>query len=718
MVYRNGLIWAVAAAVAPAMAGNPNSVTPPFAVLVENNLDLSVEHSPSFLLLSKPTTAEKATIACTALQEDLVPSNNTHELHSLLFHYDNLMNTSSDSTFWLQPANGICYSYNRLNGTIKPDDCEHAYQGICTNTAPFQRNVQLPATNKAVVVNTTQGLVHGFRDRLAARFQGIPYAKPPVGHRRLQNPERLDHLHNFANESAYDATRFKPICPQDMSNNPGVKLNMTTSEDCLYLNVYTPSIPAGNSSLLPVLFWIHGGSYCYGGSSFPYYLGMNIASRQSMVVVSVNYRLGALGWLTEPKPSNSSMIGTNQAMRDQLMALEWVQQHIAAYGGDPTKVTILGESAGGSSVMSLLQTPAAKGQFSHAIVESGNTLSGWQRPEIATALSELFLNITGCPDYGCVKCNLTTSAMLAAQDRLFTLAQEILPRGQVCSLEPLRPFIDGDLLHEDWNTALQAGRYTHVPTLVTYNHDEYGLFLQENSTFTHTAANFSSAEAYLATFLLGEERTQAVLSTPELGFTRAALANHSDIDTPFVNFTTNYWYRCNGELYAGALAQNNAEVWELTWEVNVPEFIPGRLCGAGSGRVCHGSGRVCHGSGRVCHGSGRVCHGSELPLIFGSAAYDNISAAVLTETGYWDRARRSVDLYARFARKGRMVDVASNGSTVFPPRGGNETHYVIHWRDRPVVRAGGVNWGACKKMEEMRLYDRLYYPYTGPVLGL
>lgn len=102
---------------------------------------------------------------------------------------------------------------------------------------------------------------------------------------------------------------------------------MTTSEDCLYLNVYTPTIPLNGTGSLPVLVWTHGGSYYYGGSSFPSYLGMNIASRQSMVVVSLNYRLGALGWLTDFEHKGST--GTNQAMRDQVMALQWVQDHIS-----------------------------------------------------------------------------------------------------------------------------------------------------------------------------------------------------------------------------------------------------------------------------------------------------------------------------------------------------------------------------------------------------
>lgn len=117
--------------------------------------------------------------------------------------------------------------------------------------------------------------------------------------------------------------------------------NYPISEDCLYLNIYTPMLPENESpDLLPVVVWIHGGSNYFGGSSLPFYFGMNLATRRPLVVVSVNYRLGALGFLSDL--SKASDIGSNQAMRDQLMALEWVREHIKSFGGDPERVTILG----------------------------------------------------------------------------------------------------------------------------------------------------------------------------------------------------------------------------------------------------------------------------------------------------------------------------------------------------------------------------------------
>ncbi|OJJ96624.1 hypothetical protein ASPACDRAFT_46795 [Aspergillus aculeatus ATCC 16872] len=164
-------------------------------------------------------------------------------------------------------------------------------------------------------------------------------------------------------------------------------------------------------------------------------------------------------------------------------------------------------------------------------------------------------------------------------------------------------------------TALRATRFHRVPTLVTYNHNKYGLFLQENSTFTDTPTNFSMAKTYLSNFLLGADHTNAT----------------RDLDTAFVDFTSNHWSRCNGATYAGGLEAHNPEVWELTWKVNVPEFIPGRLCDTGTGRVCRGS---------------------ELISDLWVRSVAHISVGALQTAGYWKRARGRLNL---------MLDLCGRG---------------------------------------------------------
>lgn len=457
------------------------------------------------------------------------------------------------------------------------------------------------------------------------------------------------------------------------------------SEDCLYLNVYTPMLPEANApDLLPVLVWIHGGSNYYGGSSMPFYLGMNLASRRPLVVVSLNYRLGALGFLSDP--TRPLGFGSNQAMRDQIMALNWVQEHIKSFGGDPARVTIFGESSGGSAVMSLLQTPLAKGLFAGAIVQSGSTWSGWQRPQVQASLTQMFLDLAGCKDLSCVKNERTTSEILEYQGRLFSKAQDVFPRGQVNFVEPVRPYIDHDLITEDWDTALANGRYHKVPTLVTYTRDEFGLILQANETFKESPTNYSTAAGFLATFLLGEERTRQVLDTPELGFDRS-LIHAPDVTDPFIQLTTDLGYRCSSEIYASLLERHNRNVWEVSWDIGLPQFLGGKICG---------------------NGTRRACHAAELPILFGSAGYANISSHdALASVNYFQQARDTIDLYSNFVYDGEL----SINTTEYPQRGGDAARNVLHWNDMPASTGGGVRWEICQKMEEMKLYDRLHYPY-------
>ncbi|KAI9370352.1 carboxylesterase type B [Aspergillus egyptiacus] len=672
-------------------ATSPKS--PAFTVLVDNTLEpTTVQSSPSYLLLREDHTHEHAAAACNTLGEVLASVHDVPFLQPLLSLHLGATDEERSRPIWLGENEGACIAYSLPKNHTSSVECTRPLRALCTNTAEYQTGVSLPSNRRHVFVDTTQGRVKGFRDRLTARFQGIPYAKPPIGERRLKNPERLHRLPGGDKEGVYDATKFSALCPQDMTPNATPDLqnpHYPISEDCLYLNIYTPTLPESDSpGLLPVVVWIHGGSNYYGGSSLPFYLGMNLASRGSVVVVSLNYRLGALGFLSDPsKPSD---IGSNQALRDQLMGLEWVREHIQSFGGDPRRVTIFGESSGGSAVMSLLQTASAKDLFSRAIVQSASTWSGWQRPQVQTDLTRMFLDLAGCDDVECVKSHRTMREILEYQDRLFSKAQEVFPRGEVNFVEPFRAFIDDDLITEDWDTALQHGRYHKVPTLVTYTRDEFGLIVQANETLNDGPLDYTTAVDFLATFLLGEERTRQVLDAPELGFDRS-LMHTPDVTDPFIQLTTDLGYRCSSEIYAGGLDRHNRNVWEVSWDIGLPQFLGGRICG---------------------NGTQRACHAAELTILFGSANYANISSSGLASVNYFQQARNTIDLYSNFAHDGEL----SINATYYPRRGGNQVRNVIHWDDTPASTRGGVRWEICQKMEEMKLYDRLHYPYL-PVAG-
>jgi para-nitrobenzyl esterase len=213
------------------------------------------------------------------------------------------------------------------------------------------------------IVQTTRGAVRGTLENGIVVFRGIPYAEPPVGKLRFKPPavrQRWD--------GVWDATRLGEIVPQtDQSpiDALGLPEGIPQGDDCLNLNVWTPE---PGQALLPVLVWIHGGSFKYGAGSCPGYDGATFA-REGIVTVTLNYRLGVSGFLYVGDRPGSGNFG----LLDQIAALQWVQENIAAFGGDPARVTVAGESAGGFSIGQLLAAPAARGLFNRAIVQSGGT---------------------------------------------------------------------------------------------------------------------------------------------------------------------------------------------------------------------------------------------------------------------------------------------------------------------------------------------------------
>ncbi len=225
-----------------------------------------------------------------------------------------------------------------------------------------------PSFAESAVISIDSGQVQGVTldDTNGLQvFRGIPFAAPPVGDLRWKEPQPVD-----AWDGVRDCTEFGTICPQssrlaEMTGEPFPE----TSEDCLYLNVYTTE--AGSGEKLPVMVWIHGGGLTAGWSNQQIYDGSALAD-QGVVLVSINYRLGAFGYFSHPELSAESPNDSsgNYGFLDQVAALEWVQRNIGAFGGDANNVTIFGESAGGTSVYGLLVSPLSKGLFHRAIAES------------------------------------------------------------------------------------------------------------------------------------------------------------------------------------------------------------------------------------------------------------------------------------------------------------------------------------------------------------
>ncbi len=305
------------------------------------------------------------------------------------------------------------------------------------------------SSGAAPIVLVDGGAVRGVTVAEAYEFLGLPYAAPPTGNLRWRAPHRP-----VAWARVRDATQFAPSCPQPNSPfaPPGA-----FSENCLYLNVYTATLR--RDAHRPVLVWIHGGGFTEDGARN--YDGSKLAA-DGTVVVTINYRLGALGFLAHPAlASRPGGPAGNFGLMDQLAALRWVKRNIAQFGGNPHNVTIAGQSAGGVSVLDLLVSDLSRGLFERAIVQSGAFALTQQPLSDAEAAGEAFATKAGCPDQTarCLR-------HLPVADLVNNFPGAAIPG-----------VIDGKVLTESIGTALAAGRFAHVPILNGVNHLEELIFV-------------------------------------------------------------------------------------------------------------------------------------------------------------------------------------------------------------------------------------------------
>ncbi len=297
-------------------------------------------------------------------------------------------------------------------------------------------------------------------------YRGIPFAKPPVGRLRFRAPEPAAPW-----TGVREAFAFGPSAPQNpmLLPLPGMDVG-ALDEDCLYLNVYTP---APDEARRPVLVWIHGGGFVIGSGSQSIYDGSRLARRGDVVVVTINYRLGPLGFLhlADLCPDLEGA-AANCGIRDQVLALQWVRDNVAAFGGDPANVTIFGESAGGMSVGTLLGTPAARGLFRRAIAQSGACQNVHTR-ETATRVTARFLE-----DLGLQPAEAARALREMPPDKILdTQQQTFLKLGTSLGLLlPFQPLTDGELIPEPPIDAVRGGSARGVSLLAGTTRDEWKLF--------------------------------------------------------------------------------------------------------------------------------------------------------------------------------------------------------------------------------------------------
>jgi len=317
-----------------------------------------------------------------------------------------------------------------------------------------------------LVVDTVSGKVEGERRGGHDRFLGIPFAAPPVGERRWRAPASAPLWSRVRSAKSYSAS-----APQAPSALPGMAVGVQ-DEDCLYLNVFTPG---ADSQRRPVLFWIHGGGFTAGGASQALYDGGPLAERGDIVVVTINYRLGALGYLTLPGCE------ANLGQLDQIAALEWTRDNIRAFGGDPDQVTIAGESAGGMAVSTLLGMPAARGLFRAAIAQSG-AAHHVHSPQSSARVTEAVLGELGisASELGKLRA-LPAAALVEAQ-------QKVNSERRAGGLLAFCPSVDPASLPKPPLDAVREGAAAGVALLVGTNRDESKLFrlgVAQSASMTH-----------------------------------------------------------------------------------------------------------------------------------------------------------------------------------------------------------------------------------------
>jgi para-nitrobenzyl esterase len=314
-----------------------------------------------------------------------------------------------------------------------------------------------------VIATTKHGDISGIEREGGWMFRGIPFAAPPVGPLRFLPPQPAEPWDGVRDGSRFGAMSFQAVGTLEAMLGAG---NFPQSEDCLFLNVATPAADDGRR---PVMVWIHGGGFTTGSGSIPWYHGSRLVERHDVVVVSINYRLGALGFSHLAGLGDAYAGSGNCGILDQIAALEWVRDNISAFGGDPGNVTIFGESAGGMSVGTLLGTPAAQGLFHRAIAQSGAAQAvrpAERAAEIAEKVAARFGGLEGLLD-------APVEELLAAQAEV-AAATRFAPGSD--SLLPFSPVLDGVVLPEAPHAAVAAGMAAEVDLLAGTNAHEFTLF--------------------------------------------------------------------------------------------------------------------------------------------------------------------------------------------------------------------------------------------------
>jgi para-nitrobenzyl esterase len=473
-------------------------------------------------------------------------------------------------------------------------------------------------SSSSLDVPTDNGVVHGAIAGGVRSFLGIPYAATTGGPNRWRPPQRA-----AAWATPLDATAFGPVCPQ--VGPPTMMYATTSDENCLSLNVWTPD-PAPNTPL-PVMVWIHGGGFVFGSSGAAPGSGNHLVPKGDVVVVSVNYRLGALGFLAHSAlaAEDPSHYATgNYGLLDQQAALKWVQSNIAAFGGDKSKVTLFGESAGGKSVCLHLLSPGSRGLFAGAIVESGECTIGLHELTAAAAKGDRFAQAIGCTDpttaLSCLRAKSAKDITIGPANLAAPLPGGTSYHDDATSLVA-QPIVDGVFLTDQPSTLFANNKQAPVPVLQGANTSEGVLFTLPPYIPVATDAEYLAALTRRFGASASAVAAQYPAVSPDAGADGGT--GFPSLNDALTQVTADAFFVCPARKLARLLSAAGSKHFLYSFNgllTNVP--IPQLM--------------------------GKAFHSAELPYVFGDA-YDlgSVPAAnqplVDAVEGYWTQFARTGD---------------------------------------------------------------------------
>jgi len=424
----------------------------------------------------------------------------------------------------------------------------------------------LPVNCATDLVETTIGAVCGKVVTADVRevhaFLGIPFAESTAGDNRWRDP-----VPKKSEIERIDATQFGPACPQKY--DPPYSPPGAFSEDCLTLNIWRRADLSDND-LRPVMVWIYGGSFLSGGSNMPLYDGAYLSSHEDVVVVSLNYRVGALGFL-----AGIHGLDGNYGLKDQQLALKWVRDNISAFGGDPDQVTLFGESAGAMSVgLHLLSIPSSRGLFRGDIMQSNPFGIPYKTVSEATAGAEVLEKLLGCEgkEIDCLR--VVDADDVVKEQSNAAIQMESLLGLHLAGFLVWSPVIDGTFLVVDPTVSAEAGR-ADLPTILGTTHDEGVLFVHE---ITSALGGNMSAATYVALIVLvfGEDNATDIVALYGINVTGDNSEFLSRILTDYLFGCANQFVadRAVSDLYTYQFNENSINIWPTI--------------SACEGKACHG----------------------------------------------------------------------------------------------------------------------------------